>query len=527
MQVDSMQKDTRQRLHEINEILHKYELRKGMTPVKLRKIFEELGPTYVKLGQILSLHSDILPKAYCEELMNLQSNVLPMPFHEVKAVIETSYGYPWQEAFSSIDESPLGSASIAQVHKAVLFTGEDVVIKVQRSGIHEIMAQDIQLLRKAVRLLPSVKLKETVDLGMVLDELWTVAQEEMDFLKEASNIEEFSRCNQEVAFVRTPVLYREYTTSQILVMEYINGFAVDDKEALIENGYDLEEVGSKLVDNFIRQVMDDGFFHADPHPGNVRICEGKIVWIDMGMMGRLTRHDQEAIRRAIQGVASGNSRMIQEAVLSLGDFRGKPDREKLDEDISSLLSRYGTMALGSIDMAEVVQNLLDVMKENYISLPHGLTMLARGLTTLKGVLAEISPQINMAEIAENRMRSDFLKNFDLKQEFKKGAKRIGRSFNSTVDLPVMLAEILRKYENGQTGLNLDLRMEKNSVELLRCLIRNLVIGLWVTALLISSSILCTTNLEPKIWGIPYLGVLGYLFAVALIIYVVIHHLRSK
>ena len=527
MQVNGKQKDTRERLHEINEILHKYEIRKGMNPEKLRRIFEELGPTYVKLGQILSLHSDILPRTYCEELMKLRSNVVPMFFDEVKTVIETSYGYPWQKVFSAIDEKPLGSASIAQVHKAVLSTGESVVIKVQRNGIQEIMAQDIQLLRKAVRLIPSVKLKETIDLGMVLDELWTVAQEEMDFLKEASNIEEFSRCNQEVAFVRTPALYREYTTSQILVMEYIDGFAVDDKDALIENGYDMEEVGSKLVDNFIRQVMEDGFFHADPHPGNVRICEGKIVWIDMGMMGRLTRHDQKAIRQAIQGVASGNSQVIQEAVLSLGEFRGKPDRERLDEDISSLLSRYGTMDLGSIDMAEVVQDLLDVMKENHISLPHGLTMLARGLTTLKGVLADISPRINMAEIAENRMHSDFLKNFDLKQELKKGAKQIGSSVSSAIDVPVMLADILKKYGNGQTGLNLDLRMEKDTAKLLRRLIRNIVMGLWVTALLISSSILCMTDMKPKIWGIPYLGVLGYLFAAVIMIYVVIHHLRSK
>lgn len=527
MQVNRTDNSTRERLHEINGILHKYEIGKGINPEKLRKIFEDLGPTYVKLGQILSLHSDILPKAYCEELMKLRSNVAPMSFNEIKTVIETSYGYPWQKVFRSIDEKPLGSASIAQVHKAVLNSGENVVVKVQRNGIHEIMSQDIQLLRKAVRLMPPIKLKETVDFGMVLEELWAVAQEEMDFLKEASNMEEFARYNQEVAFVRTPVLYREYTTSHVLVMEYIDGFNVDDKETLIANGYDLDEIGSKLVDNFICQVMEDSFFHADPHPGNVRICGGKIVWIDMGMMGRLTRHDQKAISQAIQGVASGNCQMIEEAVLSLGDFRGKPDQEQLNQDISSLLSRYGTMDLGSIDMAEVVDDLINVMKENHISLPYGLTMLARGLTTLKGVLADISPQINMEEIAENRIRSDFLKNFDLKQELKKEGKRIGRSLSSAVDLPVMLADILQKYENGQTGLNLDLRMEKESAELLRRLIRNIVMGLWVTALLISSSILCMTDMEPKIWGIPFLGVLGYLFAIIIMGYVVIHHFRSK
>ena len=184
-------KETRQksRLKEITSVLRKYKITRGVTPEKLRLIIEELGPTYIKLGQIMSLHSDILPKRYCDELMKLHSEVQPMEFSEVEDVIYESYGFSWQEVFKSIDEKPLGSASIAQVHKAVLSTGEEVVVKVQRKGIAEIMARDIGLLHKAVKLLPGDVIKGMVDLDLVLDELWRVTQEEMNFLIEASNIE--------------------------------------------------------------------------------------------------------------------------------------------------------------------------------------------------------------------------------------------------------------------------------------------------------------------------------------------------
>ena len=319
-------KEYRTRLKEITSVLHKYGITRGITPQKLRMILEDLGPTYIKIGQIMSLHSDILPKRYCDELMCLRSEVTPMEFPEVKEVIEQAYGCPWNEIFAFISDTPLGSASIAQVHRAELLSGEQVVIKVQRTGIYEIMARDIGLLRKAVKLMPPISLKGMADFDQVLDELWNVTREEMNFLTEASNMEEFARRNADVVYVRTPKLYQEYTTMHVLVMEYIEGPVIDDKEKLLAGGYDLEEIGIKLIDNYIKQVMEDGFFHADPHPGNVKIQDGKIVWIDMGMMGRLTERDKELIGKAIRGIAENDIGMIQEAVMALGEFKEKPDQ---------------------------------------------------------------------------------------------------------------------------------------------------------------------------------------------------------
>lgn len=516
-----------ERLKEITAVLHKHAITRGVSPEKLRLILEDLGPTYIKLGQIMSMRSDILPKRYCDELMLLCSDVAPMPYEQVEEVLQEAFGYYWQDEFEWIDRKPLGAASIAQVHRAILKSGENVVVKVQRKGIYETMARDIGLLHKAVKILPPSGIKSMVDLDMVLDELWAVTQEEMNFLDEASNMEEFAKKNKDVAFVEVPALYREYTTSHVLVMEYVDGISIDDKETLLANGYDLNEIGSKLVDNYIKQVMEDGFFHADPHPGNVKIRGGKIVWMDMGMMGRLTEHDREMIAQAVQGVAINDIGMIQNAVISIGNFREKPDRSKLYEDIRCLMDKYGSAGFGSIDIAKIMQELMEVMKENSISMPHGMTMLARGLAYMESVLTEISPEINMMDIAAARIGRQFFQWKNIKKELKSTEKVLYRSFKKAIDIPSLIAEALQGYMDGDSKINLDLHASKDLEELLRKEIRTIVMGLWVMALLISSSIICTTDMFPRIFGIPVLGVLGYVIAFVIVIVTFIKFLFSK
>lgn len=365
------------------------------------------------------------------------------------------------------------------------------------------------------------------DLDLVLDEMWSVTRDEMNFLTEAANMEEFARRNKDVTFVGTPILYQQYTTVNVLVMEYIDGFGIDDKEALIEHGYDLKEIGSKLVDNYIKQVMDDGFFHADPHSGNVKIRDGKIIWIDMGMMGRLTEHDREMIGKAVQGIALNDVGLIQQAVLAIGEFKERPDQRKLYEDIEGLLMKYGNTEMGQINVAAITTDLMDVMKNNKIKMPHGLTMLARGLTHMEGVLANIAPDINMVEIATAHMSGEFFRNFDLKKELKSSGKSVLKSFRKALDIPSMVSDMMSGYLKGQAKVNLDLQVTDELARLLRRLVRNIVMGLWVMALLISSSIICTTDMTPKILGIPALGAFGYLLAFLIMMYVFIRHVLTR
>ena len=519
--------DNRARLKEITAVLRRHQVTRGVTPEKLRAILEELGPTYVKLGQIMSLHSDVLPQRYCDELMKLTSEVTPMPFETVEEVINRSYREDWHNIFSSIEKETLGSASIAQVHRAKLLDGTDVIVKVERKGIYDIMARDIGLLKRAVNLLPPVGgFKNVVDLEMVLDELWATAQEEMDFLK-AANMEEFARNNQGIRYIRCPKLYHEYTTSRVLVMEYIGGCPVDDRASLQAEGYDLGEIGRKLVNNYVKQVMDDGFFHADPHPGNVKVMDGKIVWIDMGMMGRLTNRDRNLMARAVRAIAVGDIAVLEATILELGDIQGKIDSGKLYGELRNLMDRYGNASMGSIDAVEFFKDTMEIMKNNSIKLPHGMTMLVRGLTQMQGVLLNISPDINMAEIAAGRLKEEMLQNFDLRTEAGKAGRRVYKAVGRSLDIPPLIKIALEEYLKGQARVHMELDATKEFSHLMRRLVRNVVMGLWVMALLISSSIICTTEMKPQLLGIPALGFFGYVLAFAICLYIFIRHWLTR
>ena len=508
-------------------VLMKHHIVAGLSPEKLKAIIEDLGPTYVKLGQIMSLHSDILPKRYCDELMKLNSHVEEMPFAEVEKILDREYG-DWRKYYSELQPEPIGAASMAQVHRARLKDGSDVIVKVQRDGIYDVMKRDIELLHKVTKLVaPVPAIREMVDLDMVLDELWSVAQEELDFLKEADNMEEFAENNRMIRYVRTPKLYREYSTKTVLVMEYIGGMAINDAEHLKEDGYDLEEVGTKFVNSFLKQVMKDGFFHADPHPGNVKVCDGRIVWLDMGMMGRLSERDRKIMEQAIQGIAIKDVDKITDAVLQLGHFWGRQDRTKLFRDIRQFLNDYGNQSLGSINISETMEALMDIMKENHIGMPHGMTMLVRGLAHMEGVLAEIAPDINMMQIAANRVGEDFIKNIDVKGEFQHTLRHLYRSSTKAVELPSMTYDVLAEYLKGESRFNLKLESTESLDRLVESSVRNLVIGVCITALLISSSIICTTNMEPKVYGIPALGFVGYVIAIAAIAFLIIRFIVRK
>ena len=267
--------DEAKRFAEIVAILQKHHLVQGLTPEKVRDIFVDLGPTFVKFGQILSMRSDILPKEYCAALETLRTDVTPMPLTEVEDILTQAYARPWQEVFSDIGIRPLGSASIAQVHAATLTDGQRVVVKVQRPDLYDTMSRDVRLLKRAASLLKYTPLASALDFHAVLDEMWHTVQEELDFTIEANNIAEFKRLNDGVAYADCPATFPKWCTKNVLVMEYIAGHQIDDADGLRADGYDLNEIAVKLVHNYIRQITVYRFFHADPHPGNIRVQGGK------------------------------------------------------------------------------------------------------------------------------------------------------------------------------------------------------------------------------------------------------------
>ncbi|MCD7927846.1 MAG: AarF/UbiB family protein [Oscillospiraceae bacterium] len=518
---------SKSRLGEILAVLRRENVLAGLPPEKLRRILEQLGPAFIKLGQIASMHPDVLPEAYCRELSKLCTHVTPMPFEQVLQVIEQSCGRPWGQVFAQIEDTPLGSASIAQVHRARLFTGEQVVVKVQRQGIRETMVRDLQLMRKLIRWIPARLRREFADLDQVLDQVWAVTEEEMDFLREAANMEEFSRCNQTEPFIAVPRLYRDHTASMVLVMEYIDGLAIDDTQALRNQGYDLRELGTRLADNYMRQIIEEGFFHADPHAGNIQVRGGKIVWLDMGMMGRLTQRDQSMLSMGVQGIALNDVSMIEEAVLTLGEFRQPPDRKKLRDGIDTLLKKYAHADMAELKLVEIMADLMEVMRENRIMMPHSLTLLVRGMTHMEGVLAELSPDINMAQIAKSQMERQLWDKDGLEQALKGGGRSLAASLRKLLDLPAYLSDGMKDFQNGDARMNIEVGAAGELSRLLGKLVQQAVEGLWVAALIIGASIVCTADLEPTVFGIPALAAVGYGLAAVTVVWKLIRRARRR
>jgi len=497
------------RFLEIAGILQKHKVIFGVTPEKLRAILEDLGPTFVKLGQLLSMRTDLLPLSYCEELQKLRSEVKPMPMDEVTRVVEASLGVPLSEAFPAFDPVPLGSASIAQAHAAVLPDGEKVVVKVQREGISDRMASDIALLRKAVKPLKLAPTGETVDFDMVLTEMWNVSQQEMDFLHEADNAEEFLRLNEGTEYIGCPKPFRELSTRQVLVMEAIDGIKIDDCEALRREEYDLSEVCLKLCTNYMKQVLDDGFFHADPHPGNLRVRDGQIVWLDWGMVGRLSARDQAEFEKALAGVAVRDAEAVTEAVIAITKHAAPVDRKALYDDVKAMLDHYLEMDIGDMNIGEIMQDYLRIAQSHRLMLPHGVTLLGRGISTLEGVVADISPETNLFQIVAQRFAARKLKDFDLKQTVVQNAQAVYESLQKSMSTPALLNDALRAVLRGDLAVRVETapsvaakREKKQRAERLNHTIL-------FTGLFVGSCLLSLSGIAPRILGLPWIAAAGF------------------
>lgn len=499
------------RLGQILRILKKHKVTRGMDPVKFRQILEDLGPTYVKIGQIMATRQDIFSQRYCSELEKLRSDVKPMPFETVKEVLTEAYGPDLDKVFTRIDETPLGSASIAQVHKAWLKDGPMVVVKVQRPGIYQEMEEDIRLLRKASGILKlSDVFSSVVDVNVVLDEFWTSAQQEMDFTNEAQNAIRFRRDYEDCAWLSAPVVYEDLTSRKVMVMEYISGCEIDDDARLDAEGYDRHEIAMRLGTNYITQITDFGFFHADPHSGNIRVRDGQIVYIDFGMMGTLTDRDRRLMKQAIKALAVRDTLKLTDTILTLGVVKRPPDYANLTQSIEEYVSIYCENSLEHIDLPAMVQDLFTICHEYGIALPKGISMLARSLVTFEGTIEVLDPSTNAMKIISTQKAS--LLSSDWGRDLQHVLTRLQADADHMLNMPVQLSDILSMVRRGQLKVNLDLQGADSTIANFDRMINRIIVCLLIVALLMSSSIICTTKMKPEFLGIPLLGFAGFFIA---------------
>lgn len=499
------------RFFQILRILVKNGAHKGMDPVKFREILEDLGPTYVKIGQIMATRQDMFSQRYCKELEKLRSDARPVPFETVTAVIEEAYGKPWNETFASIEEEPIGCASIAQVHKARLTDGTDVVIKVQRPGIYQEMEADVKLIRKAAGLLKiSEVFSSVVDVDTVIDEFWQTARQEMDFSVEAANCIRFEQENKGFAYIGACKAYPGLAARHVMVMDYVAGFEIGQTDELEAAGYDRKEIAARLTQNYLHQVLDDGFFHADPHAGNLRILDGRIVYIDFGMMGTLTDRDKKIMKDAILALSRRDTPALCDAILALGKPVRRPNYTQFSQDIETYVNTYCDTSLQDINLTVMVQQMFNICHIHGIRLPKGISMLARSLVTMEGTLQMLDPETNVMKIV-SASKTDLLDK-DWSKEFQQMILQIHAGAHSLLTLPVQTSAVLHQIQKGQAKINLELLGSGEPIANLDRMINRIVVCVLIAALLMSSSIICTTDLKPKFLDIPLLGLAGYFIA---------------
>ena len=475
------------RLLEIVGIIKKYNLLKNATPENLRLAIEEAGPTFIKLGQILASRDDVIPKEYCDELSHLRNQVRPMPYENVLEILDREYKGKTDEIFTSIEKEPIGSASIAEVHKAVLNDGTEVVIKIQRENIYDLMAMDVKLLKKIIDLLKIDKIFDSVfNFNDIIDEMFETAKEEMNFLIEASHTEEFYEKNKDILYIRSPKVYRKYTTSKSLVMEYMDGISINDYKTLDAYGYDRDEIGKKLAANYIKQALDDGYFHADPHIENLKIKDGKIIYLDFGMMGRLSKRDRDLLSKCIIAILKDDVTEVSHILLAFGKTRGQIDHMVLKNDIKRVIDKNKSQDIIDIDIKDFMNDFLAMLSNNHISLPKDVTMLMRGIIVLEGVLRTVSPKINLMQILSTHISPN---NYFDKDKAKRFLEKGIENGSNLVCLPNEMLSFLKGVNSGELRFNIELNDSKHQMRNLEQLVHLCMVTILDVAYILGTSLI--------------------------------------
>lgn len=509
----------RVRIGQIFSLLRKYEVWHNLTPVRLRRLLEELGPMFVKMGQILANRSEILPQPYCDELRHLRTEVDPVPYSVIVDCLEAEYGQKLGEIFDAVDPNPLGSASLAQVHRARLVTGEDVAVKIQRPGAQQIMAQDIDIMRSIVRHASRfIKTDQFVDLRAVVEELWRSFREETNFLMEARNLTDFRAFHERVRGISCPRSYPEFCTEHIVVMDYIDGISIADPPALVDAGYNLEHLGAKIVEDYSTQVLDDGFFHADPHAGNIIVKDGVIYFIDLGMVGRMSSHDRVIVKDIIYSVAEGDVPKLKDSLMRFAVTRGNSaelDHTAFLSDLDFIVADFAGLDLRDLDIGEFLTSLVNLARKNDVELPAVVTMFARGMVTLEGLLSEYMPEVNMVSIISAHIqheKSSFTRARETAEAL--GAQSL-RAVKGQLEAAEHLGLASRMLTRGQLKINAQVLGSDAVLRRLGQIMDRLSMSIVIAGLFIGSSVVYYAKIQPVIFGIPVIGFLGYLSALVL------------
>lgn len=501
------------------------EIHTKTTGERIRYFLEDLGPTFIKMGQLASTRPDIFPPDIIEELEKLQDQVNPLPYELVRQVVEEELNASIDTIFQSFDENPLASASIGQVHSAWLHSGEQVAVKIQRPHIKELVKTDLEILQHLAILAESrTDWGAKYEIRKIIDEFSKSLKNELDYMNEGRNAERIAKQFETVDHIYIPEIYWEYTTDRILTMEFIKGVKLNNKLLNSENGFDRKIVAERFVHAILHQVLMEGVFHGDPHPGNIFVLPGNVIaFMDFGLIGRITPQMKDSIATLIIAMMSKNTDGLIRAITQMGVVPDDVNMDLLRTDLDNLREKYYDIPLSRVSIGEAVNDLFSVALEHDIRIPADLTLLGKTLLTAEGIAESLDPDLSLIHIAEPFGR-------ELLRE-KYHPKRIAENFwRNSLEYGEMLTELPRKlHELTSIMKKGKLRMELTAPELDRILskldhisnrisfsIVMLAFSLIMTGLIIGSSLGRQSSI---IWDFPAIEIgfgvaflmLGWLF----------------
>jgi ubiquinone biosynthesis protein len=477
-------------------------------PERVRRICEDLGPTFVKLGQLLSTRPDLIPQSYLVELAKLRDEVKPFPFDEARAILTEDYGRPIEEVFQEIDPEPVASASISQVHRARLHNGRLVALKIRRPGIEKTVQADLDILKNlselAQKQLPGLaELRPTT----VVREFERSIKREIDLRVERRTMERCRAQFQRDPDAHIPLTYPEFSTVRILAMEFVDGIEIDDLDALRRAGIDPKVVAVKGARILLTQIFSHGFFHADPHPGNLRVLPGPVIApLDYGMFGRIDETTRERIADLLVGLLSQDTDRVLRNLDAL-EIRGdEVDHRALRRDVGELVAAYSELTLDTLDLSVLLRELVDLIRAHHLRIPPDLILLIRSLVTIESVGRHLDHHFDIAAQLEPFLRREMLRRVSLLRLLNETARTAGDLQRIATLLPEVLGQSLESIRRGELTVKFDLQHFEQLVKQLIRTSNSLTAGIVIAGLIVGSSLIV------HVGGQAWLGYFGFSLA---------------
>ena len=495
---------------------------------RVRLALEEMGTTYVKFGQILSTRGDLIPDDLVEELKKLQDKVPPFPHEEAMALIEKEFGRPVEELFSEFSATPIASASIAQVYRATTLEGEKVALKLQRPGIRRTIDTDLEIMTQmAVALAKHVSDLSNSNLVNIVREFDMSIHRELSFSAEASNLERFGNNMRKDPTIYVPACYRKLSTGKVLVMEYIEGIKITENDRFRELDLDPKLIAQRGVDLELKQIFEYGFFHADPHPGNLLVLPGNVIcFLDFGMMGTLTRSTRELVISMAMGGINRDYEKISRNILKICETTGEVHMRQLESQVTELVDLYFYQSLENIDMTELFASLVKFFPQNNLVIPADLFAFGRALLLLQGDGQIIDPDFNIASQVTPYFEKLVRKRFHPEQYIKEMAVSSEEILRLAKDMPFEIRELMEKAREGKLKVN----MEHQGLDVMgrkhEQISNRITMAIILASITLGSSILVLAEVPPLWHEIPVIGLVGFLGATVLGFWLLISIMRS-